>query len=77
MITVRFSSGSGSLRRVHEWQFRARAHVVAMHRYIDDASVDISFLDLANESPRFGARSPRPAMEFPRAQCFRGSGFAR
>jgi hypothetical protein len=35
---------------VHDWQFLARAHVIAMHRYIDDTAIDISFLDLTNES---------------------------
>jgi hypothetical protein len=35
---------------VHDGQFLARAYVVTMHRYIDDAGLDISFLDLANES---------------------------
>ena len=35
---------------MHDWQFLARADVVAMHRDIDDAGIDIRIFDLANES---------------------------
>jgi hypothetical protein len=35
---------------VHHGQFLARAHVVSVHRYIDDAGIDVSVPNLANKS---------------------------
>jgi hypothetical protein len=52
---------------VHDWQFLPRAYVVTMHRDIDDAGFDISFINLANES-RDSARDLHAARRNAREQ---------
>src|SRR5262245_28789508 len=52
-------------RRSHYRQFLACAHVVAMHSYINDAGLNVSFFDLPNES-RDSARDLHAARWNPR-----------
>src|SRR5947208_9634516 len=40
----------GEFRRAHDWQFRARSDVVAVHRYVDDAGLDIDVFDPVDKS---------------------------
>src|SRR5437867_6823819 len=37
-------------RSMYDGQFLARAHIVTMHCYINDAGIDIGLPDLANEN---------------------------
>src|SRR5439155_4757538 len=38
------------LRRTHNWQFRARSDIVAVHRHVDHARLEVDLFDLVDKT---------------------------